>query len=281
MSAPGDRAKLEALLEEGSLPSSRCTRQFLQLVQPLIAGGVLLYRRAGAGRALAVQNVAALREFIRRRYPEADGADLASPRIIGVAQFRDSKVLGPDPARMISLRGWNDHAIRRNREPVKIAAATKENGVFAFLLEERSEFTLHGRCALVENPAALIHFERLGLKADLVIYGGGRISRSTVKWLGSMDDPSFRLIHLPDYDPVGLSEFIRLREALGERVQLHLPEDLAARFERMSNPALLRRSRSQALLANVRRSTLQSVRAVVDLIEKHNAGLEQEALFIS
>ena len=98
-------------------------------------------------------------------------------------------------------------------------------------------------------------------------------------WLCT-NDSSFSLLHLPDYDPVGLSEFKRLHARLGTRVTLYLPPDLEARFAQFSNRELLKKVNSQSMLAQLRRSELPSVRHVVELIDRHNAGLEQEALLI-
>ena len=67
--------------------------------------------------------------------------------------------------------------------------------------------------------------ERLNLDANGVIYGQGRISSRTLEWLVQTTDPTFRLLHLPDYDPLGLSEFLRLHSSLQERIVLHLPTD--------------------------------------------------------
>jgi hypothetical protein len=44
---------------------------------------------------------------------------------------------------------------------------------------------------------------------------------------------------------------------------------------------LLARPSSQKLLAALRRCTDDALRPVVELIERHNAGLEQEALLIA
>jgi len=43
---------------------------------------------------------------------------------------------------------------------------------------------------------------------------------------------------------------------------------------------LLKKVNSQAMLARLRRSELPSVSRVVELIDRHNAGLEQEALLL-
>jgi hypothetical protein len=123
-------------------------------------------------------------------------------------------------------------------------------------------------------------FERLALEISLVIYGQGRASKRLVTWLMDQSQPEFSLLHLPDYDPVGLNEFERLRKSLGVRVQLHLPDNLEELFARHSKRQLLHKRNSQALLAKLRSSDCLDVQRVVRLIDVHNAGLEHEALLI-
>jgi hypothetical protein len=93
-------------------------------------------------------------------------------------------------------------------------------------------------------------------------------------------DAEFGLLHLPDYDPVGLSEFQRLRSRLGQRVALYLPPDLENLFAQFSKRKLLANRSSQAILARIRKSDSPEIRRVVDLMDRHNAGLEQEALLL-
>ena len=133
---------------------------------------------------------------------------------------------------------------------------------------------------MTENPAVFAAAERLDLSVDAVIYGHGRISSRILDWLVRTTDSKFSLLHLPDYDPSGLSEFQRLHTRLGKRVTLYVPSDIEARFARFSNPGLLTKANSQVMLAQLRRSDLTAVRRVVELIDRYNAGLEQEALLI-
>lgn len=148
--------------------------------------------------------------------------------------------------------------------------------MFSFLLSEGRRFELRGTCALVENPAVFTAFERLQLKVGLVIYGHGRTSNRLVEWLATNQAPNFQLLHLPDYDPVGLSEFDRLRTRLGPYVRLYLPPDLDQRFNRFSNRKLLGKRNSLAMLAALQNSPFPEIRKVVELIRLHSAGLEQE-----
>ncbi len=116
---------------------------------------------------------------------------------------------------------------------------------------------------LVGNPAVFTQFEHLGLPPRLAVYGHGRSSNRLLDWLAAQTAPDFQLLHLPDYDPVGLDEFTRLRERLGARVQLHLPENLADLLARHANGELLQKPSTQSLLAKLRLSQIAEVRAVL------------------
>jgi hypothetical protein len=87
-----------------------------------------------------------------------------------------------------------------------------------------------------------------------------------------------RVLHFGDYDPVGLDEYLRLREACPGRAELYLPQGLERLFARYSKPGLLRGT--EAVLRRLRDCGLPEVRRVVDLMDRHGAGLEQEALLL-
>jgi hypothetical protein len=275
------QTKLRELMESGALPVSQCGQALLKLLAPMLDSGVLEWKRSGGGRRLVVKNTDALRDFCRQRFPEAALPTDAGSRVASVSRFRDTKAMANSENEIISLRAWREDALLKNGKTVNAATATAAHGVFSFLLAKDCPYELHGSCALVENPAVFAVVEQLNLGVGLVIYGHGRISSRVVDWLARMTDSNFSLLHLPDYDPVGLSEFQRLYSRLGKRVVLHLPADLETRFAQFSNRELLEKGNSQTMLAQLHRSDLSSIRRVVELIDRYNAGLEHEALLIN
>ena len=274
------QTKLLELMESEALPASQCGEAFLKLLAPMLDSGVLGWKRSGGGRRLIVNNADALRNFCRQRFPETTLPTDAGSRIVSVSRFRDTKAMANSENEIISLRVWRDDALSNDGKSIGAATATVAHGVFSFLLAKECPYELRGSCALVENPALFVVAEQLNLGVGLIIYGHGRISNRVVDWLARMTDSSFSLLHLPDYDPVGLSEFQRLHARLGKRVVLHLPADLETRFAKFSNRELLEKGNNQAMLAQLRRSDLPAVRRVIELIDRYNAGLEQEALLI-
>lgn len=272
--------KLRKLMARGALPASQCGQGFREFILPLIAGGSVVERRNGPGRELAVTNPEAIRQFHQQHFPQAESDAGAGSRVAAVGRFRDSKALANDTPEIVSLRAWRADAVLKEGHSFGAAEATTAHGVFSFLLPNNSAYELRGECALVENPAVFHRLEQLHLGVASALYGRGRISERLLDWLAVAAGSEFRLIHLPDYDPVGLNEFQRLVTRLGSKVSLHLPADLTLRFERFANRDLLLKENSREMLSQLRQSCLPAVQQVVALMDRHNAGLEQEALFL-
>jgi hypothetical protein len=273
-------ARLRELLAQGSLPASHCGRAFLEVLGPLLETGVLIWERTGAGRRLKVWDSSVLAEFVAGKYPglSSDG-DLA--RIRGIGQFRDSKALANDAPEIAIFRAWDDAIIKKNGEPFGAAQFTNAHGICAIQLRDDRDYSLHGICALVENPALFTHFEKLDQPIAAAFLARGRVSDRLLNWLAHQNFKQGALVHFPDYDPVGLSEFTRIKARLGEAARLHKPADLRERFRRFSNRALLDPPRSCEMLGRLRNSNDPDVIELVALIDEFGAGLEQEALLLN
>lgn len=280
----GLEVRARQLLTQGSLSRSQCGATLLAMLKPLMDGGVLEWERDGAGQRLCVRSADAARAFLLQRFPELERAlessEISHARVEGVARYRDSKSLGNDTPEIVCMRIWNDACLSLWEKPTAASLLTSQHGVFSFVLGVNSPYALHGACALVENPAVFGRFEHLGAEAGLVIQGRGRISDRLLEWLSQQAEPGFRLRHFPDYDPVGMDEYLRLKGRLGERVSLHCPTTLPALFARYSKPQLLLNPHSQALLSRLRSTEDPAVQHVVGLMDLNNGGLEQESLLL-
>lgn len=273
------QARLTQLLENGYLAASACSSAFINLVQPLVDSGVLQWQRSGAGRRLTVVDSSTLAEFITSRFPGAGGG-VDALRIRATGDFRDSKALPNNAPEIATFRVWKDSALQRAGEPFGAAGWTQAHGVCAVQISGLSTYSVHGSCAVVENPALFFEIERLGLPLALALLVRGRASDRLLSWLGAQKMGTGKIVHFPDYDPVGLSEYLRIKKRLSSAVQLYIPADIRARFARFSNPALLHPLRSTGILASLRASTDPEVQPIVSLIDHFGAGLEQEALLL-
>ncbi|MBL9167023.1 MAG: hypothetical protein JNN07_04715 [Verrucomicrobiales bacterium] len=275
------RKLLFTLQEQGFLPGSRCSQSFRECVQPLIDSEILVEERSGSGRRWVVRDKGALASFVTSLFPATSVADDASARVNSVAQFRRSKALANDLPEIVTLRAWEPGAtLLVDGVQTSASECTREHGAFSCVLSKPSRYSLRGPCALVENPAVFLQFERLALPVGLAVYARGICSDRLLSWIADQTADDFRLLHLPDYDPIGLSEYLRLKDRLGDRLELYRPSRLPELFARFSDRGLLENPVAIASLARLRGSSRPEVREIVALIDAHNAGLEQEALLL-
>ena len=277
------RSKIESLLAAGFLPGRACSRAFFELIRPLVAAGVLVEERSGSGRRMVVKDAPRLRAFLEQRFPERPATPVAAGRVAALSEFRDSKAKPGATPEMVLLRVWSMDLFLSRSDGAQFVEWTRRRRVASMVLEEAGEAGLGGVLAVVENPAVFLAADVLGesIIADGALYAGGKLSRRVLGWLRGQTHPRFSVLHLPDYDPAGLTEHLRLKKALGERARLWTPANFEALFERFGNRRLLMKRGQQSMLAELRKSQDTGVRKVVSLMDQFNAGLEQEALLLS
>jgi hypothetical protein len=253
-------------------------------MQPLIDAGVLEAVRAGAGKNFTLRDPETLAKFIDRQYPggltEDETDDLAlDRRTQALARFRDTKALGGLDFEIVEYRLTGVQPLRVGA--CEVFGRDQLTGLGALVLHDRRrvEFPIpafSGHVATVENPTVFISYPWQQDAVDLVILTYGRMSRRLVDWLGGETMASATVTHYGDYDPVGLCEFLRLREQLGDRAALYLPDNLDALFKRFNNRELL--TRSTSLLPRLSNSGDQNVLRVLRLMREVGGGLEHEVL---
>lgn len=278
---PKHRGLCLRLLKDGMLPRSDCAQSFIRALTPLFDTGVVRWSKASGGQRLTVTDQVGYERWLFQHFPNVDLPDSDSSQVKAVAQFRNAKALPSNLPEIVCLRSTRDGALLRDGVIVETTRATKQNGVFAFTLTDHAPFALQGACALVENLAVFHSFEKLGLEPNLAIWTGGVSSNRFIGWLAASVPRGLRVLHLPDYDPVGLSEFLRQHERLGEAITLFLADDLPILFRRHCNTALLADEKNQRTLMQLRKARHPAVQQVVALIDEFNGGLEHEAIFIT
>jgi hypothetical protein len=239
--------------------------------------GALVEVKAGGGRRVVVQDEQTLRRWIEASYPsglEGISGGLP-PRAESVANFADSKRGRPIDLRLVFMRGFGSLVLRRAAGTLPLAELTREYDVAGVAVDPEDPWQLEGSLALVEGLEIFMHIERVK-DVDAALWYVGRLDQRLLPWLAEM--PKATVLHMPDYDPVGLSTYLRIREALRDRVTLFVPEDLDALVARFGKTALL--VDSAAELGGVRLRADNAARAVLDVLDRHGKGLEQESLLI-
>ena len=245
-------------------------------LRPLFDGEILVERRAGGGRRVVVADREGFARWIAHRLPEGLEPDLdGPPRSAAIAAFRDAKVARAADAEPMLLRMFREAAVLRvGGAPWSGVSLTAEAGCVAVLLSEGREVSLSGRIGVVENLEAFLYAERLGAGVDAAMYAAGRLSRRRLAWMAAQLDA--RWVHLGDYDPVGLCEYLRVASACEGRTELFVPPDLESLVHRYSKAGLM--EGSAEVWARVRSSADPAVREVVGVLERHARGLEHEIL---
>lgn len=273
--------QLTILSDSYSLPASSISRKDRMRLQSLFDAGVIEEVRSGAGRRLIVTNQIALQAFMQSLYPSGlEGLKVDLPaRSKAVAERRDSKRSSGKAPTTILIRGFNLCAFDKGSSQLPVAEWTESAGIAALCLDSMEGWQCKGTLGLVENLETFWHIEKIASFVDLAIYAEGRIGTDVLDWLSSPGMIAARVIHFPDYDPVGMDEFLRIKRACPERSELYRPPDLEMLFARYGKAKLLRDS--VAVLARLRKSTDIDVRYVVGLMDQYGVGLEQEGLLIN
>jgi hypothetical protein len=271
---------LAILADSSSLPASSISRTDRQRLRTLFDAGVIEEVRSGAGRRLVVTNQTALRAFMLSLYPsglEGYKGDLPS-RSRAVAERRDSKKASGKRPTILLARGFNGCTFQKDESRLPVAEWTESAGVASLCLDAMTGWLYQGTLGLVENLETFRHIEKIAPFLDLAIYAEGRIGADVLHWLSSPGMMKAGIVHFPDYDPVGMDEYLRIKRACPERTELFLPTDLEKLFGRYGKAQLLHDS--SAILARLRKSADSEVRYVVELMDRYGVGVEQESLMI-
>ena len=276
---------LTTLISEGRVPRSSLSGRALRELQPLFAGGALTEEVAGRGTLVVVQRPDILLQWAHRCFPAFAGIweqEVDSERARSVLLRRDSKAGGAAAGMtVLHLRARGAASVTRDGRDFPVARLTENHGVAACLIHSGTRLELDAPAVLIENLACFLEFETIVPSAGIAMNSAGRVSEALLHCLAhsSLQGP---LLHLPDYDPVGLADYLRLRAVLQDRVQLYVPADIESRFATFGNKTLIARPRNRALLEKLGSTDWpcpESAR-VFRLIRESGSGLEQECLLL-
>ncbi|MDD2600293.1 MAG: DUF2220 family protein [Kiritimatiellae bacterium] len=269
---------LQRLIESGQVPRSQLSARSLKELRSLFDTGVLTQARSGGGLVIRVNDFKTLATFYQQRYPSAEQVFNGPPRANAVVSLRSAKRVGRSNQEPILVRAVHPAACIRDNVQCDLLATTQLSGAACLILEAGRFWSMTAEVAVVENLECFLHFEAMGVAADVVLYAAGRLSELALGWLGSPEMSGCCFIHCGDYDPVGVDEFLRLKRVVEARARLHIPANLRQLVTTYGRPELLRDS--EAILKRLRNSGEPDVQRVVQIMDESGLGLEQEALLL-
>lgn len=279
-----ERGMLRRLKEAGDkgIISSTVPKTAAALVRELLTAGAVRWIVSGHGKRLLISNDIAFKAITATHYP------------LGVAELDEGvrdrasavKLLG-DAKRVRS--GSREGVFMRSTRPGVMVTANSDGAVIpvseltsiaggaALLLDEQRQWSFTGTVAIIENAEAFWRHDCV-LDVDLALYAAGRMStKRLLTWIASPAMQTCQYLHWGDYDPVGASEYLRLRDCCPERVAMYLPASLEELLARHGKRELL--AQQANMLHRIRqRSDDPTIAYLIDLWDRHHRGLEQEIL---
>jgi len=274
---------LEILERDGSVPASSIGQNLRRELSTLFDSGVLEEARRGSGFRVVVLDQSTLQILIQKLFPAGLEAVLdenarVDSRAQAVARFRNAKVASKSTGQPLLVRGFGKAVLRRGSEVLGLSDWTKVAGVAAVQLDNAQSWSLDGTIAVVENMESFLQAEQVIEGLDGAIYTGGRMSERMLDWLAGPALGKCRFIHSGDYDPVGIDEYLKLRQRCAGRVSLYLPSGLEELFKRFGKKELV--TNSLAVLKRIRGCGDRDAEMVIKLMDEYGCGLEQEVLWI-
>jgi len=270
---------LRRMMDAGAVPRSQFSARSLKALQSLFDAGVLTQTRSGGGLVIQVCDLQTLTTFYRGRYPSEMNPVEGPPRARAVGMLRNAKRVGRTSMEPVLLRAMQPVVCTRDGVQCDLRAETIQTGAACLFLEEGRFWEVVAHVAVVENLECFLHFEKMGVPADIALYAAGRLSDLALGWIGSPELAQCRFTHCGDYDPVGLDEFLRLKAVVGDRARLHIPVNLRDLVGKYGRAELLRDSK--AVLMRLRAVTDPDVHSIVKALDETGFGLEQEALLLT
>ncbi len=179
------------------------------------------------------------------------------------------------------IRGFGNASLVSMDSPeeiLEIARFTRKAGLVSVLLTFQPRWSFRGRVSIVENMEFFFNCERVLGGVYMAVFGGDRMSGLVLDWISSSLLEGCSFVHLPDYDPVGLSEYLRFKNVLGDRVSLFVPPHFEKILSHYGKRALL--TDQARLIPALRNCGVCEIVKIIRLCEEYGYGLEQEILLL-
>ena len=281
-----ERHFLISLRDSGALgiAESTVSKRCLAMLTQLQGAGCVQRCQGVRGAAYVVRDFVTLAKFIGHQAPLGLDVEIEESASRAEAVFRigNAKAVAAGDCMGVFVRSTKPGmTMTSGRGVVHVSDLTKAAGGAALLLEKGTDWTFSGTSvAVIENAEAFWHHDRVLPHVDLAIWTVGRMSaRRLLAWLASSSMQHCQYTHWGDYDPVGVAEYIRLRDACRDRVTMWIPENLEVLLRQHGRQSLLLKRGNLRVYSRLRHMTADPVVArFVGLFDRYHVGLEQEIL---
>ena len=268
---------LKKILDDGYITGSKIPKSTKSSVDQLVAINALELNILKRGSRYSIGNQEIFQAEISARYPEGLESVINfnshSSRHLGVKSLKDAKLSRKKYATVqMFVNSPSEVFLNGNSIPDGI-----ESFSLSVLVDSLCKWEIYGDIILIENQEPYLRSQSLFSGASAIICYNGRVNEKISEWI---NESNMNVTICPDYDPVGLDEYCKLKSKIGERLTLFLPETITEDFK-YSTSQLLDKTKNREVLvriANDKNLDMDAIK-VLKLIQKWNAGLMQELYF--
>lgn len=279
------RAALLKLQNKGSLPASQLTpAQRSALDRFARQTGAVSCQRQGRGDVYGICNPMVFETHLIELSPQIKSltAEQLPLRAQHVAYARNSKARHHQHSRYYPLLkavgdsiAW--HEGERSAE-LALSSLTHDFGAASLCIQPNDAWHTKQALWLIENQALFDRTDWMpeGTQASLLYYGG-QLDGRLLSWLGQRPRAS-QVILFPDYDGVGLGNFTRLRDALGDACEFWLMPQWERKLVRYGSNQLWRDTLRH--FTSAVDHLPNDMHGLVEQMQRSGLALEQEAVWL-
>lgn len=269
---------LKKLLNSDNLPVSSLPKSAKAEIEHFCTVGFIVWERSGAGARYVIKNESAIKQLIDSNSYQGDMSQL-TPKAKAVALHGDAHK-GKDESFIQLLSATSSNVIWNNGYDIlDLYEYSSKAGVAAIVAKVEDEWESNKPIGLVENQDLLIYaqnyFDKFNFDGSVVYYSG-MLSKKLLQWL-DYKQRGTSYIMFPDYDIVGLNNYIRVKNTLSHLVSLYIPDNLAELLVKYGKENALE---TQATRNAIEQSNDKNVLFVYNLLLKTGKGLDQEGLIL-
>jgi len=259
------------------IPSSEAKSKIMKSeIERLIQLGIVEEVRIGKGKAYRVLNQRMFEVEEKRKWRNGvekalEEYDTKSGYAINSNDSKAGKISYPT----IPMRILDHHSVTLDDAPLT-KENTNLNGIFSTEVLESflPRIAIKGDLVMIENKESFLFADSYFPNASAIIYYSGRTSKRWHDWLLSNTE---QIIFAPDYDPVGMEEYLTHKSYLADKIELYIPQNLEELFTYGKKQLYSNQYHILTRLSTEFRS--DEVEFVLNLIRTHKKGVEQEVIF--
>lgn len=271
------RQWLIRLIEAGSLPASSIPRAAKADIDNVKNAGFIRWEKSGAGAKFFIVDETAIENLLRSTGYEGEFEDLTA-KAKAVALHGDAH-RGRDDSLMLffSTAGnaqWSDGV-----NTLDVLEHVEKYGIASLVVKPGDHWCTNQTIGLVENLDLVLngkaYCEQIGFNGVLLYYSGW-ISKKLRDWLMERQR-SPRYMVLPDYDLVGLKNYLIAKEKLGEETSIYVPDNLKDLLRKFGSTSKLKSKSDRKLIES---SSDPEVIRIYNMLLETGRGLDQESLLL-